>query len=167
MVLYRFFIQQLEREREAIKGVCGMKSLSRFGQPLNVLPVVMQRFTVFVLLQSSGLGRKATGFTSFQRGSNRHHAGLDEKQYYPILRLERFLGPQHVPGYIRAASPKLAWARVHVILIAATQAPLLAISDATSAFIRCWQRQVPIPFPFPRFAPVKSIHAILVVDVSW
>lgn len=62
---------------------------------------------------------------------------------------------------------KLAWARIHVNFIAATQTPLLAISDAPSAFIRCWQRQVPIPFPFPRFAPVKSIHAILVVDVSW
>lgn len=67
----------------------------------------MQRFTVLVLLQSSGLGRKATGFTSFQRGSNWHHAGLDEKQYYPILRLERFFGQQHVHGYIRAASPNL------------------------------------------------------------
>ena len=67
----------------------------------------MQRFTVLVLLQSSGLGRKATGLTSLGWKCSWHHAGLDEKQYYPILRLERFLGQQHVHGYIRAASPNL------------------------------------------------------------
>ena len=37
--------------------------------------------TLQALLQSSGIGRQATGFPAFRRGCNRYHAGLSEEQY--------------------------------------------------------------------------------------